>query len=38
MRAKLSNELNHLRLSDADRTGHLAKLVEDVVRRLGKRR
>jgi hypothetical protein len=37
MRAKLSNELNHLRLSDADRTGHLAKLVEDVVRRLGKR-
>jgi len=37
MRAKLSNELNDLRLSDADRTGHLAKLVEDVVRRLSKR-
>jgi DNA-binding response OmpR family regulator len=35
-RAKKSCELNHLELSDGDRTGHLAKLVEDVVCRLRK--
>jgi DNA-binding response OmpR family regulator len=33
-RAKKSTELNHLVLSDEDRTGHLTKLVEDLVVRL----
>jgi ActR/RegA family two-component response regulator len=33
-RAKKSTELNHLVLSDEDRTGHLPKLVEDLVVRL----
>ena len=33
-RAKESPELNHLCLSDAERTGHLPKLVEDLVARL----
>jgi DNA-binding response OmpR family regulator len=35
-RAKQSNELNHLQLSDEDRTGHLPKLVEDLIVRLRK--
>ncbi len=34
--AKGSSELNHLSLSDDERTGHLPKLVEDLVVRLGK--
>jgi len=33
-RAKLSNELSHIPLSDADRTGHLPKLVHDLALRL----
>jgi DNA-binding response OmpR family regulator len=33
-RAKKSSELNHLSLSDDERTGHLPKLVEDLVVRL----
>jgi len=33
-RAKLSPELNHLNLTDDERTGYLCKLIEDVVRRL----
>jgi DNA-binding response OmpR family regulator len=35
-RAKQSKELNHVLLSDDERTGHLPKLVEDLVVRLGK--
>ena len=35
-RVKQSNELNHLPLSDDERTGHLPKLVEDLVVRLSK--
>jgi DNA-binding response OmpR family regulator len=35
-RAKQSSELNHLQLSDEERTGHLPKLVEDLAIRLGK--
>jgi DNA-binding response OmpR family regulator len=35
-RAKQSSELNHLRLSDEERTGHLPKLVEDLTLRLSK--
>jgi ActR/RegA family two-component response regulator len=35
-RVRQSNELNHLPLSDDDRTGHLPKLVEDLVVRLRK--
>jgi DNA-binding response OmpR family regulator len=35
-RAKKSSELNHLSLSDDERTGHLPKLVEDLVVRLSK--
>ena len=35
-RAKQSKELNHVLLSDAERTGHLPKLVEDLVLRLRK--
>jgi hypothetical protein len=33
-RAKQSSELSHLSLSDDERTGHLPKLVEDLVVRL----
>jgi DNA-binding response OmpR family regulator len=35
-RAKRSCELNHLQLSDQERTGHLPKLVEDLTVRLSK--
>jgi hypothetical protein len=35
-RAKMTPELNHLHLSDDQRTGHLPKLVDDLVARLGK--
>jgi DNA-binding response OmpR family regulator len=35
-RAKQSSELNHLLLSDDERTGHLAKLVQDLALRLSK--
>jgi DNA-binding response OmpR family regulator len=35
-RAKQSKELSHLRLSDDERTGHLPKLVEDLIARLSK--
>ena len=35
-RAKKSKELNHVLLSDDERTGHLPKLVEDLVLRLSK--
>ena len=35
-RAKTSSELNHLSLSDDERTGHLPKLVQDLVVRLSK--
>ena len=35
-RAKESSELKHLPLSDKERTGHLLKLVEDLVVRLSK--
>src|SRR5208282_5561355 len=35
-RVKQSKELNHVQLSDAERTGHLPKLVEDLVVRLSK--
>ena len=35
-RAKESSELNHLSLSDEDRTGHLPRLVQDLVGRLTK--
>jgi DNA-binding response OmpR family regulator len=34
VRAKQSRELNHLPLNDSERTGHLPKLVEDLVVRL----
>ena len=37
-RAKTSCELNFLRLSDEERTGHLPKLVEDLSKRLSKSR
>jgi DNA-binding response OmpR family regulator len=36
MRSKRSCELNHLQLSDEERTGHLSKLVEDLATRLSK--
>src|ERR1700689_3184470 len=36
IRQKKAAELNHLRLSDEDRTGHLPKLVEDLIERLGR--
>jgi len=36
VRAKQSNELNHVLLSDEERTGHLPKLVEDLVVRLSR--
>jgi DNA-binding response OmpR family regulator len=35
-RVKESKELNHLPLSDKDRTGHLPKLIEDLIVRLRK--
>jgi hypothetical protein len=35
-RVKQSNQLNHVRLSDLARTGHLPKLVEDLIVRLRK--
>jgi DNA-binding response OmpR family regulator len=35
-RAKQSKELNHIPLSDDERTGHLPKLVEDLIVRLSK--
>jgi DNA-binding response OmpR family regulator len=35
-RVKLAPELNHLPLSDQERTGHLGRLVEDLVIRLGR--
>jgi hypothetical protein len=35
-RTKRSCELNHLQLSDVERTGHLPKLVEDLALRLSK--
>jgi hypothetical protein len=35
-RTKSTPELNHLHLSDFERTGHLPKLVDDIVARLGK--
>jgi len=35
-RAKQSSELNHLNLSEQERTGHLPKLIEDLAVRLGK--
>jgi len=35
-RAERSGDLSHLRLSDEERTGHLAKLVEDLSVRLSK--
>jgi len=34
-RAKTSEELNHVNLSDQDRTGYLPKLVADLIQRLG---
>ena len=36
VRVKQSRELNHLPLNDSERTGHLPKLVEDLVVRLRK--
>jgi len=35
-RVKLARELNHLALADAERTGHLPKLIEDLVVRLNR--
>ena len=35
-RVKQSNELSHVRLGDQERTGHLPKLVEDLIARLKK--
>ncbi|MGC2326141.1 MAG: hypothetical protein WA604_05460 [Candidatus Sulfotelmatobacter sp.] len=35
-RTKSTPELNHLHLSDAQRTGHLPQLVDDIVVRLAK--
>ena len=35
-RVKEARELNHLPLADQDRTGHLSKLVEDLVLRLNR--
>jgi hypothetical protein len=35
-RAKSAPELNHLHLSDDQRTGHLSRLVDDIVVRLAK--
>ena len=35
-RVKQTSELNHLQLSDEERTGHLPKLIEDLIVRLSK--
>ena len=35
-RTKTTPELNHLHLSDGERTGHLPKLLDDIVARLAK--
>jgi DNA-binding response OmpR family regulator len=35
-RVKQSQELNHIRLNDQERTGHLPRLVEDLIGRLRK--
>jgi len=35
VRTKKPPELNHLHLSDQERTGHLPKLIDDLVARLG---
>jgi DNA-binding response OmpR family regulator len=35
-RANQSRELNHLELKDEERTGHLPKLIQDLVRRLNR--
>jgi len=35
-RTKKTPQLNHLHLSDEERTGHLPRLVDDLVKRLGK--
>jgi DNA-binding response OmpR family regulator len=35
-RAKRARELNHLALTDGERTGHLPKLIEDLVSRLNR--
>jgi hypothetical protein len=35
-RTKKTPQLNHLHLSDEERTGHLPKLVEDLIERLGR--
>ena len=35
-RARQSQELNHIRLNDLERTGHLPRLVEDLIARLRK--
>lgn len=37
-RAKLSTELNQVHLTDNERTGHLPKLIDDLVVRLGRDR
>jgi hypothetical protein len=34
-RTRKTRELNHLRISDEERTGHLPKLIDDLVVRLG---
>ena len=34
VRARQARELNHLALKDEERTGHLSKLIDDLVRRL----
>jgi DNA-binding response OmpR family regulator len=36
LRVKQAGELNHLGLDDTDRTGHLPKLIEDLVSRLNR--
>ena len=36
VRTKKTPELNHLHLTDEERTGHLPKLVDDLVARLGR--
>ena len=36
IRAKKTPQLNHLHLSDEERTGHLPKLVDDLVARLAR--
>ncbi len=36
VRTKKTPQLNHLRLSDDERTGHLPQLIDDLVTRLGR--